>query len=373
MFRSEGWRSRKSAERSAATRARVRKKRSQKKGLPPGTPVYIGKERTGEPKISVMGYKEEQIHEADRATPDSLATLPKGLTATWINVDGVHQVEAVEQICNLFNLHRLVVEDIVNTTQSPKIEDYGEYLFVVLRSLDYDEQQQEMVSAQISLVVGASFVLSFQEKEGDEFLPLKERIRTAGSRLRKSGPDFLAYSMLDIVVDEYFSTLEKVAEKIELVEDELVTNPSRDTVQVIHKLKMVLIGLRRSVWPLREVVNKMIRWESKLVSDQTRPYLRDVYDHTIHVADTIEMFRDMVSGMLDIYLSSVSYRLNEIMKVLTVIATIFIPLTFLSGWYGMNFKDMPELGWKWGYPMVIGIALSMVSGMLIYFWRKRWL
>ena len=202
---------------------------------------------------------------------------------------------------------------------------------------------------------------------------MRERLKGGNVRIRKSGADYLAYCLIDTVVDNYFAILEKLSEKMEVLEEELVKNPGRETLQGIHRMKTDMIYLRRSIWPLREVVNTLGRGESALIKDSTLPYLRDVYDHTIHAIDTLETFRDIVSGMLDIYLSSVSNRLNEIMKVLTIIATIFIPLTFLSGWYGMNFKDMPELAWRWGYPMVICIALTVAAIMLIYFKRKKWL
>lgn len=348
-------------------------KKSKKIGLPPGTLVHVGKEFIEKSRISVIDYDETSYTEREIENISDLAPFRESRTTTWINVDGIHDVATIEELGGLFHLHPLVLEDIVNATQRPKIEDGGDYVFIVLKLLDYSQELDEIALRQLSLVLGPTVLLSFQEEEGDLFNPVKERLKGNNVRIRKSGADYLAYCVIDTVVDNYFAILEKLAEKMEALEEELVKNPDRETLQGIHRLKTDMIYLRRSIWPLREVVNTLGRGESALIQDSTLPYLRDVYDHTIHAIDTMETFRDIVSGMLDIYLSSVSNRLNEIMKVLTIIATIFIPLTFLSGWYGMNFKDMPELTWRWGYPMVIGIALAVATIMLVYFKRKKWL
>jgi magnesium transporter len=265
------------------------------------------------------------------------------------------------------------LEDILNTDQRPKMEDYGEYIYIVLRDLDYSDKSNEIEGEQISLIVGSNFVFSFQEREGDTFDPIRDRIRNNKGRIRKMGADYLAYALLDSIVDNYFIILERLGEKIEWLEEKLVTDPARETLQTIHHLKRELLFLRKGVWPLREVINSLARGESSLVTEPARVYLRDVYDHTIQTIDTIETYRDMVSGMLDIYLSSVSNRLNSVMKVLTIIATIFMPLTFLAGVYGMNFKFMPELEWRWGYPLVWLIMAGIGVSMLIYFRKKKWL
>jgi len=265
------------------------------------------------------------------------------------------------------------MEDIANTDQRPKIEDFESYLFAVLKMLSYDEKEGEIIVEQLSLILGPSWVISFQENEGDVFDPIRERIRGAQGRIRKMGADYLVYALIDAVVDNYFIAIEKIGEKIEDIEDELVASPSPETLRAIHNLKRQMIVLRKSVWPLREVISRLERWESQLISKLTDIYLRDVYDHTIQVIDAIETYRDMLSGMLDIYLSSVSNRMNEVMKVLTIIATIFIPLTLVAGIYGMNFSYMPELKWDWGYPMVLSIMLAIGLVMLIYFRKKKWL
>jgi magnesium transporter len=349
------------------------KKRSEKAGLPPGTLVHIGEKKAEIPKITIMDYSEAHFQEKEVKTIEECFLFKETPTVTWINIDGLHQVEILEKLGECYGFHPLVLEDILNTDQRPKIEDYGEYLYVVLKMIDQGNQSNEILTEQISLILGPSFVISFQEKEGDVFDPIRERIRSGKGRIRKMGADYLAYALLDSIVDNYFIVMEKLGERIEFLEEELVKRPIPETLQTIHHLKREMIFFRKAVWPLREVIGSLERGELPLVKETTRIYLRDVYDHTIQVIDTIETFRDMVSGMLDIYLSSVSNRLNAVMKVLTIIATIFMPLTFIAGIYGMNFKHMPELEWKWGYPTVwIAVILIGVS-MLTYFKKKGWL
>jgi len=294
-------------------------------------------------------------------------------TVTWINIDGIHQLDIIEKIGKHFHLHPLILEDIVNTEQRPKMEDFEDYIFSVLKMLYYDEKENETKAEQISLILGTNFVISFQETAGNVFDPIRERIRNGKGRIRKMGADYLAYSLIDTVVDNYFVILEKIGEKIEGMEEELITNPTPETLQTIHNLKRDMIFFRKSVWGLRELVSSLQRGESSLIQESTGIYLRDVYDHTIHVIDTIETFRDMITGMLDIYLSSVSNKMNEVMKVLTIFAVIFIPLTFITGVYGMNFHYMPELSWQWGYPLIWLVMIAVSISMLVYFRRKKWL
>ncbi len=349
------------------------KKRSKKAGLPPGTLVHIGEKKAEIPKITIMDYSEDHFQEKEVKTIEECFLFKETPTVTWINIDGLHQVEILEKLGECYGFHPLVLEDILNTDQRPKIEDYGEYLYIVLKMLDQSNQSNEILTEQISLILGPSFVISFQEREGDVFDPIRERIRTGKGRIRKMGADYLTYALLDSIVDNYFIVMEKLGEKIEFLEEELVKRPIPETLQTIHHLKREMIFFRKAVWPLREVIGSLERGELPLIKETSRIYLRDVYDHTIQVIDTVETFRDMVSGMLDIYLSSVSNRLNAVMKVLTIIATIFMPLTFIAGIYGMNFKYMPELEWKWGYPMVWLVVIGIGIFMLTYFKRKRWL
>jgi len=291
----------------------------------------------------------------------------------WLNIDGSHEVDHLEELGTSLKIHPLVLEDILNTNQRPKLEDYDEYLFIEMNMLAWNQELSRVDAEQISLLVGENYLVTFQEHEKDVFEPLRKRLREGMGRLTRGGPDYLAYSLIDAVVDNYFIILENLGEQIENLEDELVTDPDPGTLHAIHDLKRELIFLRKSVWPLREVISSLERSDSDLIQDSTAIYLRDVYDHIALIIDTVETFREMASGMLDIYLSSVSNRMNEVMKVLTIISTVFIPLSFVVGLYGMNFKFMPELSWKWGYPMVWGVILVVVTGMMLYFRRKKWL
>ncbi len=346
-------------------------KRSKKTGLPPGTLIHIGERKTEKTRITIIDYDETQFEEKQAKRIEECFPFKDKPTVTWINIDGIHEVEIIEKLGSHFGLHPLLLEDILNTEQRPKMEDFGDYIFVVLKMLYHDEAEIE--AEQVSLILGSNFVISFQEREGDVFDPIRERIRQGKGRIRKAGADYLAYALLDAIVDNCFLILETLGERIEDTEQQLATNPIPETLQLIRKLKKGMIFLRKAIWPLREVVSGLERCESVLIHESTGAYLRDVYDHTIQVIDTVESFRDMVSGMLDIYLSSISNKMNEVMKVLTIFAVIFIPLTFVAGIYGMNFRFMPELGWQWGYPMILIVMASIAAGMLGYFRRKRWL
>jgi len=274
---------------------------------------------------------------------------------------------------NCFTVHPLALEDILNTEQRPKVEDYGEDLFLVVKLLSYNEKKDEIEAEQVSLILRRNALLSFQEKEGDDFANVKERLRAGKGRLRKLGADYLAYTLLDIVVDQYFVVLEKLGERIEILEGRLLADPGTATLQKIQHLKKEMLLLRKWIWPLREVISSLERGEFPGIQESTRIYLRDVYDHAIQVMDTVEIYRDMLSGMLDIYLSSLNNRMSAVMKVLTIIATIFMPLTFLAGVYGMNFKHMPELDWPWGYPLILTLMAIVAILMLTLFRRKKWL
>ena len=349
------------------------KKRSTKTGLPPGVLIHIGEKKTEKVSINVLDYDENQFEEKEARTIEECFPFKDMPTITWINIDGLHQVDIIEKIGKNFDFHPLLLEDILNTEQRPKIEDFDTHIYLVLKMLYYDDKTNEINSEQVSIIFGQNYVISFQEKEVDVFNPIRERIRTGKGRIRKMGADHLAYSLIDAIVDGYFIILEKLGENIEDVEEKMMANPTPETLHSIHKLKRRMISLRKSVWPLREVVNALERSDSSLIQDNTRIYLKDVYDHTIQVIDTVETFRDMLSGMLDVYLSSISNKMNEIMKVLTIIATIFIPLTFIAGVYGMNFENMPELRWQWGYPAIWSVMLFIGILMLVYFRKKKWL
>ncbi len=349
------------------------RKRSRKSGLPPGTLIHIGEKKTEDIRITVMNYDDSGLQETEFKSIEQCFAFKDKPSVTWINIEGLHDVENIGRLGDCYGFHPLVLEDILNTEQRPKVEDFEGYLYIVLRML-HNEKTSSIVTEQISLILGSNFLISFQEGlAGDVFDAVRERIRTGKGRIRGMGADYLAYSLIDAVVDNYFVILEKMGERIESLEDALVRRPQTRTLHEIHDLRREMIFLRKAVWPLREVIGFLEKGESSLVGEPTRVYLRDVYDHTIQVIDAIETSRDILSGMLDIYLSSISNRMNEIMKFLTIIGTIFIPLTFIVGVYGMNFEYMPELRWRWGYFALLGVMLAIGIFMLFYFKRKKWL
>ena len=353
--------------------ARLIKRSSKKIGLPPGTLVHVGEKKIEKTRIRIIDYDETNLQEREAKTIEECFPFKEEPTTTWINIDGLHEVDIIEKLGKQFDIHPLILEDILHTGQRPKIENLESYIYIVLKMLFYDEKEEEIKEEQLSLLLGSNYVISFQEIVGDVFKHVRERIRGGKMRIRKRKADYLTYALIDAVVDNYFIILEKLGDKIEALESELLEDPKPETVQSIYSLKRKLISLRKSIWPLREVVNSFEKEDSSLIQESTSPYLRDVHDHTIQVIDTIETFRDMVSGMLDIYLSSVSNRMNEVMKVLTIIATIFIPLTFIAGIYGMNFEFMPELKWHWSYPVVWVVMILIIVFMITYFRRKKWL
>ena len=350
-----------------------KKTRSGKVGLPPGSLVSVGERLSEKSKITLTYYDEQRLQEMDIHRISGCASFIKKTGVTWIHFEGLPEIPVLEELGLNFGLHPLTLEDILNTDQRPKMEDYGDYLYIVLRMFYADKQSAiDIKSEQISIIFGINFVISFQERQSNTFQSVKERLQNNKGRLRKSGPDYLTHALMDTIVDRYFLTLENVGERIELLEEELVKAPSTGLLATIQELKKELILLRKSLWPLREMINGLERSESTLINKSSAFYFRDIYDHTIHIIDTLETYRDMLSGMLDIYLSSISNRMNEVMKMLTVIATLFMPLTFIAGIYGMNFKYMPELEWKWGYALVWAVLLAIAGSMLHYFRRKKW-
>jgi len=351
----------------------VSRRAKQKVGLVPGTLVHIGDRKIEKVRIRIIDYDETQLEEKEVKKVEECFPFKDKPTISWINIDGLHDVEVVEKIGKQFGLHPLILEDIVHTGQRPKLEDFGDHIFIVLKVLYYNKEKGEVEAEQVSLIFGENFVISFQERVGDIFEPLRERIRKGKGRVRKAGADYLAYALLDSIVDNYFVILEQMGETIEETEQELATDPDVATLQTIRAFKKEMIILRKSIWPLREVVNTLERGESSLIHESTGIYLRDVYDHTIQIIDTVESYRDMLSGMLDVYLSIISNKMNEVMKVLTIFAAIFIPLTFVAGVYGMNFSFMPELGWQWGYFAALLVMAIIGAALIVYFRRKRWL
>ncbi len=348
-------------------------KRSEKVGLPPGTLMYVGDKPIERSRITVIDYDEANFLEKEVKTVEECFPFKDTATVTWINVDGVRDADVIGQLGARFDIHPLILEDIVTTTQRPKVEDLGQAIYVVLRMIECGAEGTDIRADQLSLIIGPNFVLSFQETPGDCLGPVRDRIRGGKGRTRSLGPDYLAYSLIDAVVDNYFFVLEKLGERIDALEEKLVDEPRRALLHDIHDMRREMIDLRKAIWPLREVVGGLERLETPLIKSTTDVFLRDLYDHTIQVIDTIESFREILTSMIETYLSSISNRMNEIMKVLTIIATIFIPVTFLVGVYGMNFKFMPEIGWRWGYPAVWAVIIVSIGGMLIYFRRKKWI
>ena len=292
---------------------------------------------------------------------------------TWINVDGLHDVERIEKFGSHFGIHPLTLEDIVNTGHRPKSEDFENYEYIVLKMLTYDEDLDQISAEQVSLILGPHYLISFQEIEGDVFEYVRERIRKGKGRIRSLGCDYLAYALIDAIVDHYFLVLEKIGDKIELLEVDLLDNAEEKILQSIHHLKQEMIFFRKQVWPLRDILATLMKEGHSFFQETAQPYIRDLYDHTVQIMDTIESFRDVLSGLQDLYLSTVSNRMNEVMKVLTIMATIFIPLSFIAGIYGMNFEYMPELKWPWAYPALWGILITLSVGMLACFKKKGWL
>ena len=349
------------------------KKRMKGVGLPPGTLVHVGRKKRDKVKITVIDYSPKKFFEKEVRRVEDCLRFRDTSTVTWINIDGVHEADIIQTIGAHFRIHPLVLEDIMNTTQRPKLEDFGSYLYFVLRMPRSEKKSGEEKFEQISLIMGKNFIISFLEDVGDVFDPVRDRIRRGKGRIRQMGSDYLAYSLLDAIVDSYFAGLENLGEEIEILEEEVLSKPVPTTAEHIHHLKREMIFLRKAVWPLREVISGLERLECPLVTSATEVFLKDVYDHIIQVIDAVETYRDMLSGMLDIYLSSVSNRMNEVMKLLTIIATIFIPLTFIAGVYGMNFKFMPELELRVGYFLTLALMAGVAVVMLIFFRRKKWL
>ncbi|MFH1830424.1 MAG: magnesium/cobalt transporter CorA [Pseudomonadota bacterium] len=348
-------------------------KRSTKTlGMAPGALVHVGEKKIEEPIITLFDFDEERVTERRALHIDECIPLKDTKSISWINIDGIHDTKLIDDIGKGFGLHPLVCEDVLNTHQRSKIDEFEDYVFFALKMISYNEAEDDIDIEQISLILGKRFVLTFQEKPGDVFEGVRERIRKSRGKVRQEGCDYLAYSLLDAMVDSYFLVMEKISDKVEHLEEAVITSPKPKDLNEIHRLKNRMAFLRRSIWPLREIVGSLLKNGSKLIDEKLEPYLRDLYDHTLQVTDAIDMFRDMLSGLQEVYLSSLSNKMNEVMKVLTIFASIFIPLTFVAGVYGMNFEYMPELKWRMGYPLVLLIMLGVALVMLGFFWKKKW-
>ena len=347
--------------------------RRGKAGLPPGTPVFVGEQRQEVVKIDVIRFAAYHHEEVNDATLEDCRRLRDSNETTWINVIGIHDVGAIQRLAGVFELHPLTTEDISNTSQRPKVEEFGDYIFFAMKMLSFDKGAKAIAHENVSVILGDTFVISFLEGECQLLDALRERIRANKGRIRKEGFDYLAYAILDRVVDEYFVTLEEFGDHLENIDDEILTMPKSTHLRDIHRLKREIVFLRKVVWPLRDEISTIAKSTSPLIGASTKMFLRDLYDHVVQIIDMVETYRDIIGGMHDTLLSSNSNKMNEVMKVLTIIGTIFIPLTFIAGVYGMNFENMPELRWKWGYYLVLAGMASLGVAMLVLFKKRKWL
>jgi magnesium transporter len=347
-------------------------------GLKPGALIHVGEQKAEKLSVNIIDYNESELTERSTASIQETFPFINPSTVTWINVNGLHDVTAIGAMGTHFGIHELILADIINTGHRPKLEVTDDHIFVILKMIALGSDGSDLECEHFGVVIGKSYIITFQEREGDVLDPVRERIRKSKPRGRLMGTDYLGHAVIDTTVDHYFVVLETLGERIEILEEELIQDPSPKKLESIYALKRQLTSLRKSVWPLREVLGGLERTESPLIQSSTHAYFRDLYEHVIQVIDTVETMRDSVSGLIEMYMSSVSNRMNEVMKVLTIIATIFIPLGFLAGVYGMNFDteaspfNMPELGMRYGYPLFWLAALVVGGGLLWYFRRKRW-
>ncbi|MCU0416436.1 MAG: magnesium/cobalt transporter CorA [Cytophagaceae bacterium] len=357
--------------------ASLKLKKRRRPGISPGTlDGFSHTDRTKEAPIHLIQYSAQEFFESDIddvAHMTCPAVTHDGVY--WYNIDGVNHPEQLSKIGYMYQLHPLLVEDIASADQRAKMDDYENHVFLSLKTISFEPKHHVLTSEQISIVFGKGYVLTFQElnKSGDVFDPNRERLKQNKGRMRRMGSDYLVYSFLDTVVDNYFLVMEKMGERLEIIEQEMLVSPTAQHLKDLYKIRRELIYMRKAIWPLREVISKLQRDECSLISAEVSVYLRDVYDHTIQVIETLESFRDILSGIVDVYLSSLSIRMNNVMKVLTVISTIFMPLSFIVGLYGMNFKYMPELESPYGYPLVVTTCVALAGSMLYYFKRRGWL
>lgn len=340
-------------------------------GAPPGTLIYTGEETTGRVRITLIEFNETEFFEQEFYNLDQCLAHVKPNMVKWINIEGIHDTGIIEKIGKMYNIHPLTLEDIVQVDQRPKFEDYEHYVVAIMKMLYYDT---EIHSEQLAIVLLENTVISFQEPEGgDAFDVIRNRLRQSKGRIRRQGADYLAYCLIDALVDYYFTIIEAIGDKIEQIEEEIINNPKNTNLLHLYQMKREMIYLRKQVWPMRDMINNMVRSETTLIKETSDIYLRDLNDHVTRIIDTVETYRDLLSGIMDIYLSTNSNRMNEVMKVLTIMSSIFIPITFIAGVYGMNFDNMPELHTKNGYFITWGVMVAVVITLLIFFKRKKWL
>lgn len=352
---------------------RVMSRKREAAGTPPGTLVHTGERKVEHVGLQLIEYDAEHFVERKLERIEECYESALSLPVTWVNVDGLHDVELIAKVGREFGVHPLALEDVVSTTQRAKVEAYENHFLVTLRMLDFDPATESVSSEQVTLIVGEHYIFSFQEHPGgDVFDPVRNRLRASLGRVRSLGPDYLAYSLIDTIIDHYFHILQAIGDRVEALEDEVMTGATTEAMHRLHHLRRESMVLRRAVWPLREAIGLLYRGEVPLVHEETRLFLRDAHDHCVQVIDTVETLRELLTSTMELYMTSVSNRLNEVMKVLTIISTIFIPLSFLAGVYGMNFEFMPELAFRWGYPVLLSVMAGGAIGMLFFFRRKGW-
>ena len=346
---------------------------SAKKGLPPGTLIHVGLSRPRATKITRIEYSQDAISEYKNISASDLKIRESNEIKEWINITGLADIDIISEIGQNYDIHNLVLEDILNTQHRPKIEEFNDYTFFTFKMLHFSSGKKKVISEQVSIILGKNYVLTFQEAEGDTFDSVRNRLNNKVGKIRMRGADYLLYALADTVVDNYFSIIEVLTEDIQHLEDQIISKPSEDLLSKIQHYKKELMLIRKIISPLRDAVGFLCKANTKLIKDDTTVYFKDTYDHILHIEDSINDMRDSLGAQLDIFLSNLSNQMNIVMKVLTIIATIFIPLTFIAGVYGMNFKRMPELDWYWGYPTVLGVMLAIFITMIFYFKRKKWL
>ena len=339
----------------------------------PGTVQYIGKPRSEKTKIELLEYNESEVAEYVLDRPEQIRKFLETDKVKWIRITGVHDAELITRIGELFHINQLELEDLSNTSQRPRMEERDHYIFQIFKALLLNTEENDVTIEQVSLILGENYVISFHETAPELFSTLWNRILTGKGRVRKMKSDYLAFALADIMIDQYFKILEDIGDNIEIIENELVSNPGGANQESIYRLKRRLVYVGRTIWPVRELINEIERSDNSLIHEENRIYFRNIYDHTVQIIETLDSLRDLTSGMMDLYLSSVSLKLNEIMKVLTIFSALFIPLTFLAGVYGMNFKFLPELQWQWGYPVFWIICIIATVLMVLYFKRKKWM
>lgn len=350
------------------------RQRAKKAGQPPGTLMYTGQQQNKVPIITVSTFDTTDCEVTTGKDIHESLSKQNFKKMCWINVEGMQEVSLINEIAQHFSIHPLTVEDILNVEQRPKIEEFDGYTFLTLKMLHWAKEHSELSVQQISIIFGKNFILSFQESNTSIFDLIRMKLQsTSSQRLRQQNSDYFAYRLLDAIVDEYFVVLECLGEEIERVEEKIISAPTPQNSKIIYRLKRQMLMLRKSIWPLREVVSHLLYEEEALITKFTRLYLRDLYDHTMQAIDTVETFRDMLTSMLDMYLSGLTIRMNEIMKTLTIITTIFIPITALSSIYGMNLPNIPFMKSSWGFSIIASIMVASVTGMVIYFRRKKWI